>query len=350
MTRYLLSAWIALLCVASSQPAQAQTVVAQIQQAVALHDAGRYDEAIAIYQALLVDDEKNPWVLYEIASSYNGKQDYASCIQYAERGAKIESDVQSASYMAWANCLDDSNKHSKALKIYAKAAKKFPNDARLQYNYSVALIRANRIAEAVSALQASIDEAPEYSSPYVSYAAVLGALGSRAGQMLMGLRFLMVEPDSARAKAVAKQLNQDFIDASEQYAREAAKPAIHLSISSLLYNELINFDVLYPGVAANARTGAKTRGLGEGAQFVWAATALLTVMANRGDAVDQRGFVWTHAYSTLRTLNDRGVLDTWLYHVAAIAELEGAQAWLDTHESDVLGLQKVMDDFPGAHL
>jgi tetratricopeptide (TPR) repeat protein len=306
MTRLLPNAWIALVCLIGSQSVLAQTSFNQLQQAVALHGVGRYDDAIAIYQQLLTHDRKNPLVLYEMANSYYAKLDYASCIQYARQGAKIESDVQSAAYMAWADCLDDSAEHSEALNICAKATKKFPKDARLQYNYGVALIGANRVADAVRALQASIDEAPEYSSPYFSYAAVLGALDSRAGETLMGMRLLIVEPDSDRAKIVAKQLNQDFIDAAAQFKRESAKPVIHISDSALLFRELIGFDLVYPRIAANGRTGAKARGLGEDTQFVWAATALLTVMADQADNKHQDGFIWTDAYNALHTLGNRG--------------------------------------------
>ena len=53
--------------------------------AVRLHDAGRYGEAVAVYEALLKDQPQHPLALYEAAYSSFSAGKSREAIDYAER-------------------------------------------------------------------------------------------------------------------------------------------------------------------------------------------------------------------------------------------------------------------------
>lgn len=338
--------WLAL-------PAQAQPPIDRTlaQLASNAYEAGRYDEALGYYQQLLTANPKNPWVLMQTSMSHGAQKNYAQCIKYAQKGIKIKSDYQSVTYEVLGACLTDAGKERDAVKALAQGVKAFPKDGMLNYDYALALLRQQKVNEAVKPLQVAIDETPEYASPYLLYADLLNALGSRAGLSLMSLRFLMIEPDSDRAVEVVQSINKALTESSARFDLNSSANTLHISIGALLiHRELIDFDMLLPALSAKAKVAAEERHLNASDQFVWSLVALLTTMSNTSDPELMQGFVWTHAYNSLLTLSKRGVLDTYLYHVAAIGKLDGATQWLDEHDSDVVGLAKVMDEFPGGRL
>lgn len=343
--------WILLAMMVWMAPVQAQQMHAQRElamQALRADEAGEAAVALGHYQQLLALDAKDVWVLHSMARLYGLQQNFSKCIEYARRGIKLKSDYQALIFNVLGSCQDEAGKNRDAVKTFAKGVKLFPKDGVLNYGYGVALLRQGQIGKALGPLQVAIEETPEFSSPYLTYAAVLRQLGSQAGQALMGLRFLMVEPESERAMALVKVINQSLLESSARYETSVAN---HVSLIGLmLHKELVEFDLIFPGVAAKARAAAQERNLNASDQFVWSIAALLTVMARDAGSRQNEGFVWSRAYTSLNTLSERGVLDTYLYHVAAIGQLAGAQDWLDAHPSDVRGLAKVMDEFPGGRL
>ncbi|MGC3980237.1 MAG: tetratricopeptide repeat protein [Steroidobacteraceae bacterium] len=351
--RWARCAWLAVLVVASTsaQVSDPQASLRQIaQQALQAHDERRYDEALGLYQQLLQVDAKDTWVLYEMAQIHGAQDNFAECIKYAQRALKTKGGEQPATFRLLGACQDDGGKGKDAARTLAKAVKKFPKDGMVNYSYAVTLLRQNQVNKALKPLQVAIDETPEFADPYITYAGLLKALSSRAGQALMGLRFLMIEPDTERAVALVQAIDKSLSEGSAGFEAEESKPAVHISLGSLLHRDLAGFDMIFPGVAAKAKLVAQEKNLNASDRFVWTLATLLTVMARDDDRPTAQGFIWTHSFNSLNTLSERGVLDTYLYHVAAIGKLDGAEAWLRAHQQDVLGLAKVMDEFPGGRL
>lgn len=140
-----------------------------------------------------------------MALSYEALKDYDKCIEYARRSTRIRSTAQANAFAAVANCQDDSSDIEGALKTFAEGLKRFPKDVMLNFNYAVSLLRHDQPACARKALRVAIREAPGYPSPYLLYATLLHDQGFTAAGVLMDLRFILAEPESARAMDAASR-------------------------------------------------------------------------------------------------------------------------------------------------
>src|SRR5262245_30050901 len=70
----------------------------RIETATALHDQGKFDEAIAQYQEILNATPANMPALYELAFSYLGKKESAKAREAAERGTEYASELRPMFY------------------------------------------------------------------------------------------------------------------------------------------------------------------------------------------------------------------------------------------------------------
>jgi tetratricopeptide (TPR) repeat protein len=178
----------------------------RIQQGIALHDAGKYDEAIAKYRAILADDPKNELAAYELALSANAKGDSALCIATIEPFAKTKGKSQVPMLTVLGNCLDHGGQSARALDAYHRALKLAPDDPNVLYNYGVTLAALERHKDARQALKKALTLRPLHPSGHYLLAQVLAAENFRSAALLSYLRFLSLEPTSERAADAARDV------------------------------------------------------------------------------------------------------------------------------------------------
>src|SRR5690606_28975250 len=77
-------------------------------------------------------------------------------------------------------------------------------------------------------------------------------------------------------------------------------------------------------------------------RVVLAMKVFITISADAADKELKESFVWKIAAEPLLELNDREVLDTFLYHVAALGRVEGAAQRLNQQSAALDKLSEVM--------
>lgn len=317
---------------------------ATIRRAIELHDAGSYDAAITVYQSLLEEDPNDGMVLYEIAMSYAALKDHENCITYARRSSRIESDAQAAAIAMVANCQDDAGQVEEALTTFAEGVRLFPKNVMLNFNYAVTLLRTEQPQKARDALRVTIEEAPAYASPYRVYATMLDDQGHTAAALLMYLRFIMAEPGSDRAIDAATRVLESFAAALSE---EGADKQINITMPNPDAKDLEGTGFEHLNVAlgiAGAVPGKSDDGspLEAPERVVLAMKFFLTMASDASDRKLKESFVWKTAAAPLLELNEREVLDTFLYHVAALGRVEGAAQRLNGQPEALEKLSQVM--------
>ena len=159
MKKFLLSATFVLaLCSAlSAQKVQKPTLTPKppttaqenlIKQGIALHDAKKYDEAIALYQKVLDENPDCVFAIYEMALSYYNKKDFVKTVEVAMQGLKYDSDQLPLFYGMVANVWDDKGNPEKAIELYKdgiKILEKLENSdhhlSSMYYNLGVTYFR-----------------------------------------------------------------------------------------------------------------------------------------------------------------------------------------------------------------
>ena len=178
----------------------------RIREAVALHDAGKYDEAIAIYKAVLADDHSNDSAAYELALTYDAKQDFANCRALLEPRLAKPGPFQAAMYAVLANCLEGAGQADRAIATYRKGLAIAPNDSQLLYNLAVSLASRSGYDEARALLERELRVRPDHGSGHLLLAQIFAEQRFRAPAVAEYLRFLAVEPASERSKPAGEAL------------------------------------------------------------------------------------------------------------------------------------------------
>lgn len=109
-------------------------VDALVKAGIRLHDAAKYDDAIASYQEALKIDPTSAFATYELAFSYFMSKRYAEAIEAGKKVIGWKGNYVLEAYNVVGNSQDLSGKPKEAIKTYKKGMKAFPENHLLAYN------------------------------------------------------------------------------------------------------------------------------------------------------------------------------------------------------------------------
>ena len=197
--------FIALLLIAS--PLLADDPAATIREGTALYDAGDYNGAIAKFRSVLATDPSNAVATYELGLTYFANGDYTQCKSTMEPPSAGRGPLQAAMLTVLANCFDMTDEPDRALDTYRKGLRISPDNDQLLYNFGVALMSRGRGDEARATLKKDVAFYPQHASAHYALATVFQQQNFRTPALLEYLRFLALEPYSARAKDAATRVS-----------------------------------------------------------------------------------------------------------------------------------------------
>jgi hypothetical protein len=183
---------------------------ATIAEGIKLHDARRYDEAIAKYRSVLAENPACTNAMYELCMTLYAKGEKESAMELANRGSKYISDELPLFYGTMANILDDYGKPQEAINIYLEGLKLLAGDPRfaryrssLDYNLGVTYFKLKKYKETREALKLAVDNDYMYPSPHYLLAAVYSGTNYRIPALLAASRFVSVEYKTQRSANAA---------------------------------------------------------------------------------------------------------------------------------------------------
>ena len=188
--------------------------VALVKQGVALHDEGKYPEAIAKYQEALKIDPDNINTQYELSYTMCRSGKAKEAIPYLEK--LVASNKMAQAYDLLGSTYDDENQFDKAETCYKAGIKAFPDFQRLRFNLALAYLRQKRYADAETYAIEAIKLEPKHASSQRTYA--LAALGQnkRLCAMMAFCNFLLLEPQTKRSTEAYEYIDKIFKAGAEQ--------------------------------------------------------------------------------------------------------------------------------------
>src|SRR5215470_7189186 len=115
---------------------------ATIEAGIKLHDAGKYDEAIAKDEDVLKLSPANMTALYELAYSFAANKEYEKSLAAATRGTEYQSDELPMFYDLIGGAYDSLGEAQKAIDAYKKGIQIVPDASTLYYNMGVTYLES----------------------------------------------------------------------------------------------------------------------------------------------------------------------------------------------------------------
>ncbi len=299
-------------------------------QGTALHDAGKFDEAIAKYKQILDESPDEVNALYETAFSYEGKMDCETAIRYARRGAEYRSDVLPHFHLVLGNCLDDLGRKADALDLYKQAIKLNPGFALMHFNLGVALTGTNQFEEAKKSLQQSLLLDPSHASSHLVLAQVYDQLGYRVPSILALSRFIALEPQSQRGRNMIPVL-QKLIGSDVSAGNKPGEINITLALPSKGKTDEGDFE----SVALGLSIGVAAAQIKE-AEIITPFKRFATIYAIMGEGLSRtkgKGFAVRYYAPFFAEMDSKGLVEPFVYQTFQGLNLEGADTWKKENET-----------------
>ena len=304
-----------------------------IQQGVELHEDDKYEEAIARFREALKIDPDNVKALYEMANSYAASEQYPRCVATAEKGLQQPSDLEASLYSILGSCYSSWEKTHKALKAFRTGLKQHPNSVPLNYNIAVTLAAEDQGHAAIEHLKTAIANDPTYPSAYLLLGQVYAAHGYTVPAMYALMRFVTLEPNSARTYSAASQVFR----LHHLGVEEGSSPQeINLGVDVDAPKDEGDFGALEIGRATTAASQYLEAGqsISKADAAVEALEQFLQICVELDDEDLQDTFTWQHLAPLLLDLQRDGTFKAFAYVLALRAGFDGAVEWLESHPKE----------------
>jgi tetratricopeptide (TPR) repeat protein len=177
-----------------------------IADGVALHDKGRYADALRKFQTVLKTNPIHPSANYEAANSCTALRRYEDALQYADKVIQNpDADLPDA-FVLKGNVLDMMGEVPEAIETYQTGLTQYPKNHLLHFNLAVAHWGEKEYQIAENELITAIKIRPNHAGSHL----VLGLLnrdrGNRVKSILSLYNFLLLEPEGKRAESAFKTL------------------------------------------------------------------------------------------------------------------------------------------------
>lgn len=188
-------------------PLSDQDFQARLDEATQLHDEGRFDAALAAFDALLQARPDDSTVLCEMGNTYLAAQRPKDAVRVSARGLEQKSANVAFCSTVLGSAYDSQGELQAAERVFQRAVKNAPDNAMLRFNFGVNLSKQGRNADAVKQYERALLLRPEHASSWRALGLAWQSAGERGRAFAAFSRFLTLEPDSPRSADAAKSLH-----------------------------------------------------------------------------------------------------------------------------------------------
>lgn len=194
--------FLLLLCSFAASPIYAQRELSNplinskefLSKGMALHEEGKYKDAIAVYLQVPQSDTNYATVLHELILSYYIDSNFAQAEKYANLGLSFFPHEKLKWYGFLANIYDDTDRNELALGMYDSVIAQNPNDYLAWFNKGITLFRKSKFDEALSNFQQCAIINPYYSSTHYYLGRLAMLKGNMVESMLSFSTNLLISP------------------------------------------------------------------------------------------------------------------------------------------------------------
>lgn len=317
-----------------------------IAEGAALHDQGKFDQAIAKYAEVLKVSPNNMTALYELAYSFAAGKEYAKALETAIRGTEYQSDLLPMFYDLIGSAHDSMGNPDKAIDAYKKGIQVVPDAGMLYYNMGVTYLESLKNPdEARKALEKAVTLDPEQPDFHLMLGQVFQTTGYKTPALLAFSTYLILEPTGPRSinayanwRALLRggiETPRDGSPSPDGPMRDSAMmTAQKAGPSKTDEGDFVDFETEITRsqrvVIAEMDNGAE-----EMPAFLAHVGRVFASLAARPAARDRGTFVGTQYLPLFQELQRKNFVEPFVYWSIQRAPVRGAREWLTANQSRV---------------
>jgi hypothetical protein len=317
---------------------------AALRTGVALHDQGKYDEAIAVYEEVLKQNPDNMAALYEMAYSLAEKKDYAKSLEVAGRGTGYQSEQLPMFYDLLGSSYDLMGEPQKAIDAYKKGIQVVPDASMLYYNMAITYLESLKDADQA---RLTLEKAVEVNPTEPAIHLMLGQVYQNNGYHTPGLfafaTDLILDPtgsQSLRAYGFLRAILRGGLEGGPNLAPSAPpdgamrQPPSAQRPGKTDEGDFAQLDAL---MAASHRQviAQMDAGTPEIQALSAQVTQVFAQLATRDLSKDRTTFVGKYYLPYFVELQKRGFVEPFLYWSIQRAPVQGVKEWLTANPTRV---------------
>jgi len=317
-----------------------------VNEGIELHDASDYKGAIKKYQEVLELDSKNLLALAELALTYHVIQKYDDCIDACKKAIKHHKKNKQlvTVYVTYGNTLDIIGNTKKAKKIYKKGIKKFPTASMLYFNYGVTLVKLGETEESLKCFQKSSQLNPHHASSYYIQSLIASDLRMRVPSILVGWRFLILEPTGERAKIMQAGVSNLMKGSAKKTGDQQV--AITMNPSMLDGKKTNDFSMVEMIIDLSGAIDLHEIAEDEATEqekFVTKVESICSMLSE--EEKSKKGFYWKHFAPYFSELHSAGHTEALAYLIQLSTNEKDIQEWMEKNGDKVDDLYKWSDNY-----
>ncbi len=291
-----------------------------IRQGVALHDKGRYKDAIASYEEALKVNPTSMSAVYEMSLSYLQLKDNEKAIKNSTKviTANFQPLLMDA-YIVKGTALANQGKTADALRLLNEALEKCGDEYLIHFNLGLCYFNNKDNKMAVQHLRKAIEIDATHASAFLLYAYALNDLGRWVQSFYSFHFFLLLEPNTGRSKDAFGEM-YDIINAKIDTGSDRLSP-----------EDGVDRQRLYQAIQ-NKKTGA-TDDVSQYAFFQEASKLIFFALAQMQNDT-QNGLLWYFFVPTYDEILSSGHFDTYCRYVS-VAYFPESLAWWNENKTQV---------------
>lgn len=303
-----------------------EVAISKTKEAVGLMDKGQIKQSLKLLEQAKKLDPDNVNITYEMAYAYYSDEDFKNAVKNLE--SIIDSkDASDRFYELLGNSYDMLGKSDKAMSVYEKGLKQFPNSGALHLEIGVMTLMKKDYNKALKIFEEGIDKAPSFPSNYYWAAKLYLSTENEVWGMMYGEIFMNLERNSKRTKEISKLLYDTYkseikIISDTSYSVSFSKNNVVTNIDKLPFGLIVYEPTLSLAVGLESPKEINMKSL------VAIRNNFISIYGDKKMKKSEHNVLFDFE----KNLADKGFLEAYSYWILMQGDNESFSAWVESNK------------------